>query len=125
LFRLAIDGMGSALFCWLLKANIIATLAIGGAEPSRALEIRNVIHIWMERAFPIAVIGVMVILATDMYRVIRVNKKGAGLSREAVAVLFLLLLTALGQGRQTVRTLRAQTDLLLSNISMPAIGPGP
>ena len=87
LARLAIDGAGAALFCWFLEAGVLAKLDIAGVDPSRAVEIKDAIQLWMERAFPLAVIGVMVILAFDVYRVIWVTRKGAGLKREALAML--------------------------------------
>jgi hypothetical protein len=87
LARLAIDGAGAALFCWLLKAGVLARLDIAGVDPSRAIQIKDAIQLWMERAFPFAVIGVIVILGFDIYRVIWVTRGGAAMKHEALAML--------------------------------------
>ncbi len=85
--RLLVDTAGSVLFCSLLRANVIASFSIAGVPPSQVLEIRNGIQIWIERSFPLAVIGVVVIFIINMFRVIRWSKKSVGVEREAVAVL--------------------------------------
>lgn len=76
-FRMALDGAGAALFCWMLKSNVIAALAIDGVGATRAAEIRRALETWMERAFPFAVIGVVIILGVDVYRIVRVNNSAA------------------------------------------------
>ena len=86
LCRLAIDAVGSTLFCWLLQANVIASLSIVHVEASRALQIRDAIHSWLSRMFPFALVFVLVMIAIDLYRVIRVNRKSMGVSREAITV---------------------------------------
>ncbi len=91
-WRLVLDAMGSALFCWLLKANVIASLQIAGLDPSRTQAIGLAIRTWMDRAFPLAVLGCAVIVACDLYRIVRVNRSGAAPGREALAVLSALLL---------------------------------
>lgn len=87
LARLALDGAGAAIFCWLLKAGVLARLDIAGVDPSRAIQIRDTIQLWMDRAFPLAVIGVIVILGFDLRRVIWVTRGGAAMRHEALAML--------------------------------------
>ncbi|MFN7992612.1 MAG: hypothetical protein U0Q18_03380 [Bryobacteraceae bacterium] len=84
--RLAVDGAGAVLFCCLLKANVIAGITIAGASAARALQIQEAIQVWLERLFPWAVLAVAVILACDLYRIIRVNGKAGRLNREALAM---------------------------------------
>ncbi len=83
--RLAIEVSGSALFCWLLQANAIASLSIAHVEASRSLQIRNAIQFWLNRMFPAALIFAFVIFAINLYHVIRVSRDMSE-SREAVTV---------------------------------------
>ena len=59
--RLATDCAGGALFCWLMKADVLAGM--------------NAINGWLEKSFPVAVAVCMVIAAVDVYRVLRVSRK--------------------------------------------------
>ena len=76
IFRLCLDAAGSALFCWLLKADVVARLDIAGVAPERALEIARTVSVWMDRAFPFAAIALLAVLAGNSYRVVRVTRKG-------------------------------------------------
>jgi hypothetical protein len=71
--RLASDAIGSALFCWFLKVGILTEIAVRGMSPEKALQIRDVVNLWMLRSFPIAVIVGVVIAAVNIYRIIRVT----------------------------------------------------
>ena len=74
-FRLATNGIGSALFCWLLKAGILQEIVVRNAPPARLLEITHAINLWMSRSFLIT-LGVCVVIATtDVYRIVHVNGK--------------------------------------------------
>lgn len=69
--RLIIDMAGGALFCWFLRANPVATLYIANLGSVQA----TAINIWIGRCVPIAVIVAVLVVATDLARVVRVNRK--------------------------------------------------
>jgi hypothetical protein len=71
--RLISDAAGSALFCWLLKANILAELSFANVAAARAMEIASQLNWWMEKMFPAAVVAGVVIAGFDLYRVLRVK----------------------------------------------------
>ena len=73
--RLASDGIGAALFCWLLKAGIVTEIAVRGMSPERALQIRDAVNLWLVRSFPLAVTFGLVIAAVDVYRIVRIAGK--------------------------------------------------
>ncbi len=74
--RLTLDLAGGFLICWLMKADIVATVYIAALDPVRTLAIKNAIHIWMDRCFPIAVIVSTIPVVIDLMRFVRLNKKG-------------------------------------------------
>lgn len=74
--RLTLDLAGGVLFCWLMKANVIATLYVASLDPARTLAIKNAIHIWTDRCFPIAVIISAIVVVVDLMRIVRLNGKG-------------------------------------------------
>ncbi len=76
LLRLLTDLAGSAFFCWALKARILAEITVANTPRARAVEITNLINAWAERAFPVALIVVVVVLCVDVYRIIRVKQAG-------------------------------------------------
>jgi hypothetical protein len=86
--RLATNGIGSALFCWLLKANVLEGIVVPNASPERLLAITHAINLWMARSFPISLAACVVLAATDVYRIYRVRSKpahlGSGLAAAAV-----------------------------------------
>jgi len=71
--RLLFDGIGGALFCWLLKAQVMAGISAPGLPASKAAELTNVLNAWMARTLPWAVVTMLVILAFDAYRIIRLR----------------------------------------------------
>jgi hypothetical protein len=73
--RLALDAAGSFLFCWLFRADLVESLKIVNVDPARTLQIRDSIQWWMGRAFPLALIAVMIALAPDVYRIVKVSRK--------------------------------------------------
>jgi hypothetical protein len=73
--RLGSDVAGGALFCWLMHANIIATLYIAKLDPARTLAVKDAIHLWMQRCFPIAVAISMIAVVVDLVRIVRVTRK--------------------------------------------------
>lgn len=85
--RLVTDLIGSGLFCWILKAHILAEINLASVPASRTLEITNQINLWAERAFPIAVIAAVVIVAVNVYRIVRAKTPSAEVRQQAVATL--------------------------------------
>jgi hypothetical protein len=73
--RLATDCAAGALFCWLMKADVLAGISVAGLTAERAAELTSAINGWMEKSFPIAVAVCVVIAAVDGYRVLRVSRK--------------------------------------------------
>jgi hypothetical protein len=71
--RLATDCIGSALFCWLCKSNILASIIVQSVVPAKTLAITKAINMWMLKSFPVAVgIGIL-IAGFDVYRILRVK----------------------------------------------------
>ncbi len=71
--RLLFDGIGGALFCWLLKAQVLAGIGAPGLAVSKAVELTNLINALMSKTLVWAVVTMLVILAFDAYRIIRVR----------------------------------------------------
>jgi hypothetical protein len=91
--RFALDLAGGALFCWLMKTNLIATLYIARLDPARTLALKQAIHIWMDRCFPIAVVISAIVVVIDLMRIVRVHRKDS-LVLTRVLAMALLLATA-------------------------------
>ena len=99
--RLTLDLAGGILFCWFMKADLVATLYIANLEPARTLAIKNAIHIWMDRCFPIAVIISAIAVVIDLMRIVRMNRKDRFIfTRGATALIALLLFTAASRAQQ-------------------------
>ena len=73
--RFITDAIGGALWCSLMKANIIQELWIANAHDSRGVDLSHILNNWIQWTFPYTVIVIMVILAVDFYRILRVNRK--------------------------------------------------
>ena len=74
--RLASDLAGGALFCWLVKVDILASIYIANMTPGQTLVLKKAIQVWMGISFPIAVIIVAIIAVVDLFRIVRVSRKG-------------------------------------------------
>ena len=72
--KMVSDLAGGLIFCWLLKAHIVAELVIADASAARVAEVRGVIDLVMERCLPFAVIVVVIVAAYDLFRVVRVSR---------------------------------------------------
>ncbi len=72
-FRLLSDAAGAALFCWLMKAHIPAGITAANLPPERALAITSAINHWTTELFPWAIIVGLVVVATDLYRIVRLK----------------------------------------------------
>jgi len=66
LSRLASDSLGSALFLWLLKSDVV--------DAAHGPELHNLIQTIVDHAFPWAALVTLGIFAVDLYRVIRVSR---------------------------------------------------
>lgn len=85
--RLATDCAGAALFCWLMKVNILAQITVPNVSAARTSQITNAINMWMDTAFPIAVIVGLGIAAGDLYRIYRVKKSRRRATQEFAAAI--------------------------------------
>ena len=71
--RLASDVLGAALFCWMLKASILAEITVANVSTARTVEITNAINLWAARALPIAVLAGVIIAVADVHRILRIR----------------------------------------------------
>jgi hypothetical protein len=71
--RLAIDGIGSTLLCWLLKSAILLEITLPNIPPEKAISVTNAINTWASRIFPAAVVLCLVIVLVDILRIFRVK----------------------------------------------------
>ena len=69
--RLATDGAASGLFCWMMKASVLAEITGANISAARALEITNAINLGMARVFPIILATGVVIALVDVRRILR------------------------------------------------------
>ena len=73
--RMASDVGGSALFCWLTRANIVVGLSVVNVAPERTAQIAHAINWWSAKMFPWAVVLCVLIAVNNVYRIIRVRSK--------------------------------------------------
>jgi hypothetical protein len=73
LMRLFSDAAAAALFCWLMKADILVGISTPSLSPQRAMEITQAINHWAGVFFPVAMLVALIIAGTDIYRIIRVK----------------------------------------------------
>jgi hypothetical protein len=76
-FRLLNDMAGAIIFCWLLKANILAEIAGANIPPLKVVQLTSAINVWLARMFPVAVIFVIVIALVNGLRIVRVAAQNA------------------------------------------------
>jgi hypothetical protein len=79
-WRLLTDAAGAVLFCLLMKANILAGIAISGVPPEKTLTIAHAINHWMDTLFPASIAVGLVILAVNIYRILRLQSEPEPLS---------------------------------------------
>jgi hypothetical protein len=72
------DLAGGALFCWLLKADVVASISMltVNLSPARMLAIRNMVQFWIGQSFPIAVIISLIVVVIDGFRIVRISRGG-------------------------------------------------
>jgi hypothetical protein len=85
ILRLLTDGVGSALFCWLMKANILIGFTIANVSPERTAEISNIINMWAVKLFPFAVTMGIWIACANGYRIVRLKMGHARPTFAAIA----------------------------------------
>lgn len=73
--RLFSDAAGSALFCWMLKANVLVGITVANVAPERMAEITKMMNYWMGMLFPISVGICVVIAGANVYRIVRLKMK--------------------------------------------------
>jgi hypothetical protein len=73
--RLFNSLVGSILFCSFLRVGILAGIAIQNVPPQKAIEFTNTANHWLLSAFPYGVIVSVVIIATDVYRIVRATSR--------------------------------------------------
>jgi hypothetical protein len=73
ILRLVFDGLGAGLFCWLLKARVLVGISAPSLPAAKAVELTNLINLWMARTLPWAIVVTVVILCVDAYRIMRVR----------------------------------------------------
>src|SRR5580692_618874 len=71
--RLLFDGVGGALFCWSLKAQVLAAISVPGLPAPKAVELTRLINMLLTKALPWSAVTILVILAFDAYRIMRVR----------------------------------------------------
>jgi hypothetical protein len=69
--RLATNGAASGLFCWMMKASLLAEITGAHISASRALEITNAINLGMGKVFPVVLAIGVVIALVDVWRILR------------------------------------------------------
>jgi hypothetical protein len=84
--HLVSDVAGSILFCWLLKANILAEIAGANIPPLKAVQLTGAINFWMARMFPVAVILGVVIALVNIFRLARVTAPRAHIPGKTAAM---------------------------------------
>ncbi len=87
--KLLIDVGGSALFCWLLQANIVAEFWSRGIAAGRLPEITNTINAVMARCVPYGILFGVAIILGDAYRIFRVYRKTNDQPLETIVALVL------------------------------------
>jgi len=85
IIRLLSDAAGSALFCWLLKANILTGFALANVSHERTIEITNIINMWVGKMFPVAVAVCVGIACANVYRIVRLKTVRVHPALQAVA----------------------------------------
>lgn len=75
-FKLVSDLAGGGLTCWLLKANVVASIWIPGLDAAKTEATMHGIQFSMTVGFPVAAIVVTIIVAVDAFRVYRVSRGG-------------------------------------------------
>ncbi len=71
--RLVSDCIGSVLFCWLTKTNIVVAISVANVAAEKTAHVASAINWWTAKMFPWAVIFCVLIALSAIYRIIRVR----------------------------------------------------
>jgi hypothetical protein len=74
--RLVVDLAAAALFCVLCRSDIVASINMAGVAPAKALHVTNLINTRLAQALPFVVAVALVVLAVNIYRIVRVHAAG-------------------------------------------------
>jgi hypothetical protein len=75
--RLGSDAVGGAIFCWFLQAHIFLGFSAPQLSIEKAQQWTTAINWWTEKMAPFAVLAVAIIVAVDVYRIIRLKRSHA------------------------------------------------
>ena len=85
--RLATDCAGAILFCWLLKAHILAEISAPNLSAAKAATISNAINTYLAKSFPFAVMACVVFVGVPgVVRLVRLKRKQTGLTHGLAAI---------------------------------------
>jgi len=84
--RLTLDVLGGLFFCWVLKANLLATIDWPGATPQKSALVVNQLNWWLARVFPFAVFVCLLIVAINAWRLVCVLRKSDARAMRAAVV---------------------------------------
>ncbi len=79
--RLLSDAAGSALVCWLLKANVLLGFTVANVPH----DFTNTVNYWMAKMFPFAVAIGVIIAGANVYRIVRLKRAKAYPALQAMA----------------------------------------
>jgi hypothetical protein len=83
--RLSLDVAGGVFFCWVLKANLLASIDWPSATPEKQALVVSIVNQWMARAFPFAIFICLLIAAINAWRLVTVlRQSAAGAMRTAM-----------------------------------------
>ena len=82
--RFVCDGIGSVLFCWFMKANLVLAISVTNVAPEKLVQIASSINWWMAKTFPIALVMGVLTAFGDGYRIFRARSNhDAGITLSA------------------------------------------
>jgi hypothetical protein len=82
---MATNFTASALFCWMLKASVLAEITGAHIPAARVPEITNAINLAIGKAFPVVLATGVVIAIVDFRRILRVSQASVQLQGAASA----------------------------------------
>jgi hypothetical protein len=85
--RLATNGTASVLFCWMLKASVIAAITGADIPSARALGVTNAFNLGVAKVFPVVLATGVVIALVDVRRILRVRRAATVQLKEVSAAL--------------------------------------
>ena len=81
--RLATDCIGSIIFCWFLKAHILASISGPNLSPAKAAEISDAINLNISKSLPFAVLACIIVVAlSNGGRILRLRSNHLHLARK-------------------------------------------